>query len=182
MQEIGWIQQLAKLKLVASQQERHATNKSEIQLAIYNQQMMPRLPGCLFKFIQKQPPDTRGVHSIGRQLAIQFISDWCKKTEKVFLEISHKIHKENTCVRISFSNFIKRHFCRDFFKIDFGTCFPVNFAKFLRTPFSQLLACSQGDCYFFLLIFISPPFHLFVASQLAIGTLYILCESVLRFN
>ena len=33
---------------------------------------MPRLPGCLFKFIQKQPPDTRGVHS--RQLAS--LSDW----------------------------------------------------------------------------------------------------------
>ena len=146
---------------------------------------MPRLPGCLFKFIQKQPPDIRGVHSIGRQLAIQFISDWCKKTEKVFLEISHKIHKENTCVRVSFSNLIKRDFSRDFFKIDFGTCFPVNFAKFLRTPFSQLLACSLGDCCFFLLIFISASFHLIVARYLIyliIGNLYILREFVLQLN
>ena len=141
---------------------------------------MPRLPGCLFKFIQKQPPDIRGVHSIGRQLAIQFISDWCKKTEKVFLEISHKIHKENTCVRVSFSNFIKRDFGRDFFKRDFGTCFSVNFAKFLRIPFSQLLACSLGDCCFLLLIFISPSFHLFVASQLQVP--YILREFVLQLN
>ena len=38
---------------------------------LYNQ-IMPRLPGCLFKSIQKQPPDTRGVHS--RQLAS--LSDW----------------------------------------------------------------------------------------------------------
>ena len=87
-----------------------------------------------------------------------------KETEKVFLEISHKIHKENTCVRVSFSNLIKRDFSRDFFKIDFGTCFPVNFAKFLRTPFSQNTSCSLGDCCFFLLIFLSPSFHLFVAS------------------
>ena len=91
----------------------------------------------------------------------------------MFLEISHKIHhKENTCVRVSFSNFIKRDFGRDFFKRDFGTCFPVNFAKFLRTPFSQLLACSLGDCCFFLLIFISPSFHLIVASQLQVPYIY----------
>ena len=118
--------------------------------------MIPRLPGCLFKFIQKQPPDTRGVHSIGSYLVYL---DWCKKTEKVFLEISHKIHKENTCVRVSFSNFIKRDFGRDFSKIDFSTYFPVNFAKFIRTPFSQLLACSLGDCCFFIdlyLTFVSP--------------------------
>ena len=94
----------------------------------------------------------------------------------MFLEISHKIHKENTCVIASFSNFIKRDFGRDFFKIDFGTCFPVNFAKFLRTPFSQntssiFLSCSLGDCCFFLLIFLSPSFHLFVATY-TIGTLY----------
>ena len=130
---------------------------------------MPRLTGCLFKFIQKQPPDTRGVH-LGRQLAIQFISNWCKKTEKMFLEIFHKIHKENTCVIASFSNFIKRDFGRDFFKIHFGACFPVNFAKFLRTPFLQLLACSLGDCMLVLqlidlyLTFASP-----LCSQLAIG-------------
>ena len=45
--------------------------------------MIPRLPGCLFKFIQKQPPEVTNVR---------------KKTEKLFLEISPKIHKENTCV------------------------------------------------------------------------------------
>ena len=85
----------------------------------------------------------------------------------MFLEISHKIHKENACVRVSFSNFIKRDFGRDF-----GTCFPVTFAKFLRTPFSQLLACSLGDCCFFLSIFISPSFHLFVASSLSVPYIY----------
>ena len=48
---------------------------------------MSRLPGCLFKFIQKQPPEVFILLCIYR-----------KKTEKLFLEISHKIHKENTCV------------------------------------------------------------------------------------
>ena len=47
--------------------------------------MMPRLPGFLFKFIQKQPPEVFILRCGVR-----------KKTEKLFLEISHKIHKENT--------------------------------------------------------------------------------------
>ena len=135
------MQQLAKLKLDITTQLASKSGMQQTNLKYnsyqYKQQMMPRLPGCLFKFIQKQPPDTRGVHSIGRQLAIQFISDWCNKTEKVFLEISHKIHKENTCFIVSFSIFIKRDFGRDFFKINFGTRFSVNFAKFVRTPFPQ---------------------------------------------
>ena len=38
--------------------------------------MIPRLPGCLFKEV----------------------TNVRKKTEKLFLEISPKIHKENTCV------------------------------------------------------------------------------------
>ena len=126
---------------------------------------MPRLKGCLFKFIQKQPPDTRGVHSVDRQLAIQFISDWCKKTEKVFLEISHKFTRKTPVLQPLFHG-------GDFFKIGFSTCFPVSFAKFLGTPFSQLLAFSLGDCCFFLLIFISPSFHLFVASQLQVPYIY----------
>ena len=50
--------------------------------------MMSRLPGGLFKFIQKQPPEVF--------ILLVYLH---KKTEKLFLlEISHKIHKENTCV------------------------------------------------------------------------------------
>ena len=51
------------------------------------------------------------------------------------------------------------------------SCIPVNFVKFLKIPFSQNTSCSLGDCCFFLLIFLSPSFHLFVASY-TIGTLY----------
>ena len=43
--------------------------------------------------------------------------------KKVFLEISQN-SQENTCARVSF--LIKRLWHR---------CFPMNFAKFLRTPF-----------------------------------------------
>ena len=172
------MQQLAKLKLAIATQLASKSDMQQTNLKynsyLYKQQMMPRLTGCLFKFIQKQPTDTRGVYSIGRQVAIQFISDRCKKTEnrKGFLRNFSQNSQGNTCVIASFSNFIKRNFCRDFFKIDFGTCFPVNFAKFLGTPFSQLLACRLGDCCFFLLIFISPWFHLFVASQLQVPYIY----------
>ena len=65
--------------------------------------MMSRLPGCLFKFTQKEPPELRGVHSTGVATYLR------KKTEKLFLEISHKIHKESTCVLESlFQNLLKK--------------------------------------------------------------------------
>ena len=128
--------------------------------------MLPRLAGCLFKFIQKQPPDTRA-----SSLARYLMSDWCKKTEKVFLEISPKIHKENTCARVSFSNFIKKE-----------TLAPVSceFCKISKNTFfiEHLFSCSLGDCCFFLLIFLSPSFHLFVVSYRYL----ILSESVLQLN
>ena len=105
------MQQLAKLKLAIATQlasKRGICNKHLKYSAtyIYKQQMMPRLPSCLFKFIQqKQPPDTRGVHSIGRQLATQFISD--------------KIHKEigNLCVKKSlFQILLKETLAENFSK------------------------------------------------------------------
>ena len=130
------MQQLPKLKLDITTQLASKSGMQQTNLKYnsyqYKQQMMPRLPGVYLNLSRSshQTPEVF-ILQVGSQLSIQFISDWCKKTEKVFLEISHKIHKENTCVRVSFSNFIKRDFGRDFFKRDFSTCFPVNFAKFL---------------------------------------------------
>ena len=48
--------------------------------------------------------------------------------EKVFLEISQK-SQENTCDRVSFFNNLQASL--------WHRCFPVNFTKFLRTPFLQ---------------------------------------------
>ena len=48
---------------------------------------------------------------------------------KVFLKVSQ--NSQNTCVRVSF--LIKLQVRLQFQH----RCFPVNFAKFLRTPFSQ---------------------------------------------
>ena len=45
--------------------------------------------------------------------------------KKVFLEISQN-SQENACARVWVCNFIKKRF--------WYRCFPVNFAKFLRTP------------------------------------------------
>ena len=53
--------------------------------------MMSMLPGCLFKFIQKQPPKVFILLSVPRYVGKL-------KWKELFLEISHKIHKENTCV------------------------------------------------------------------------------------
>ena len=137
---------------------------ANLQYSYIANQMMPRLPSCLFKCIQKQPPSE--VFYCQFELEQQY---WC--TEKVLLAISHKIHKENTCARVSFLKFIKKRL--------WNSCFPVNCAKFLRTPLSQNTSCSlAGDCCFFLLIFLSPPsFHLFVASYR-----YLLLRSFISYS
>ena len=57
---------------------------------------------------------------------------FCEK--KVFLEISQN-SQENTCARDSF--LIKLQACNFIKKESLYRCFPVNFAKFLRTPFLQ---------------------------------------------
>ena len=66
--------------------------------------------------IQKQPPEVV-----------------CKK--KVFLEISQN-SQENNCARVSFLIKLKKRL--------WHRCFPVNFAKFLRTPFHRT---RLGDCF-----------------------------------
>ena len=56
-------------------------------------------------------------------------------TKKVFLEISQTL-QENTCVNVSFFNKITWLRPATLLKIRlWHRCFPVNFAKFLRTPF-----------------------------------------------
>ena len=115
---------------------------------------MPRLTGYLFKFIQKQPPEV-------------FIFYWCKKTEKVFLEISHKTHKENTVVSVSFLKFIKKE--------TLAQLFSCKFSEISRNPFFQRTSYCLGDCCFFLLIFLSPSFHLFVPSQLQVPYTQCVC-------
>ena len=118
---------------------------------------MPRLPGCLFNFIKNQPPEVFILLMVYVQLY--------KKTEKLFLEISHKIHKENTCVLESlFKNLFKKRLWR--------SCFLVNFADF----FSENTSCNLGDCQQMLLLFIdlSLTFLSELACQVAI--LYSLCQ------
>ena len=61
------------------------------------------------------------------------------------------------------------------------SCFSVNFAKFLRTPFSQntrLIFAVLTHCCFFLLICLSRSFHLFLASY----SYLILSESILQLS
>ena len=142
------------------QRERGGSNKFEIYIAsqLYNQ-MMPRLPGCLFNFIKNQPPEVFILLMVYVQLY--------KKTEKLFLEISHKIHKENTCVLESlFKNLFKKRLWR--------SCFLVNFADF----FSENTSCNLGDCQQMLLLFID--LSLTFLSEL--GSYPILTVSVLQLS
>ena len=61
--------------------------------------------------------------------------------KKVFLEISQNSQK-NTCARVSPATLLKKR--------PQHRCFPVNFAKFLRTPFSQN---TSGRLLLYLLIY-----------------------------
>ena len=74
-------------------------------------------------FPQKHTPDITGLSN--QEAAVQRCS-----VKKVFLAISQN-SMEETCAKASFSqacNFIKK-------KRPWHKCFPVNFVKFLRTPF-----------------------------------------------
>ena len=83
--------------------------------------------------------------------------------EKVFLEISQN-SKENTCARVSF--LIKLQARPLLKKRLWHRCFPVNFAKFLRTPFLQntsgrlllfLLEINSDFTYSYLKTALCPP-------------------------
>ena len=74
-------------------------------------------------------------------------------TEKAFLEISHKIHKENTCARVSFLKFTKKKTLEQLF-----SCELCEISK--NTFFTE-----PGGTPLILRSFLSPPsFHLFIAS------------------
>ena len=116
---------------------------------------MPRLPGCLFKFIQKQ---SRSVRKLKSRCSQKFLTKFTTKTPVLGSLFQISLKK-----RLWYS------------------CFPVNFAKFLRTPFSQntpLIFAVLTHCCFFLLICLSPSFHLFVASYRYL----ILSESILQLS
>ena len=63
---------------------------------------------------------------------------WRHFAKKVFLKISQN-SQENICARVSFLIKLKALGCRLWYR-----CFPVNFVKFLRTPFLQNIS---GDCF-----------------------------------
>ena len=114
---------------------------------------MPRLPGCLFKFIQKQPPkvfillvDVRKLKSC----SCKFLAKFSRKTP--------------VCqIRVSFLKSIKKETLAQLLSCEF--CEIV----FHRTPLGILAAASEF-C-FFLLIFLSTSFSQ-LASQLAIYCMY----------
>ena len=68
--------------------------------------------------------------------------------KKLFLEISQN-SQENSCAR------------------DWHMCFPVNFAKFLRTPFYRThpVAASGNNCWVYLISSYNPNQHLLALSQ-----------------
>ena len=61
---------------------------------------------------------------------------WRCSVEKVFLEISQN-SQENTCARASFLIKFQARSATSLKKRPWHRCFPMNFLKFLRTPFLQ---------------------------------------------
>ena len=133
--------------------------------------MMPRLPGCLFKFFQKQPPDTRSIHS--SQLASQLASylTGVRKVKRCSQNFLTKFSGETPMLESFFQILLKKRLSH---------LFSCEFCEISKNTFftEHLLSCSLDDCCFFLLIFLSPSFNLFVASYRYL----ILRESVLQLN
>ena len=144
---------------------KRGNNKSEKQL---QNQVMPRLPGSPFKLIRKQPPEV--FYCCVRKL---------KRCSQKFLT---KFTRKAPVFESLFQNLFKKRL--------WHSCFPVNFAKFLRTPFSQntlllALAGRLGDCCFLLLIFLSTSFHLFTTQlffMIAVAIFPVFCFLFLKLN
>ena len=160
------------------QQERgnkQRTNQSEIQLAI-TKSCQDYLVVYLNLFRSSHQTPQVFILRRASQLPPSQTGVQLKKTEKVQKCLTKFTRKTPIVLESFFQILLKK-------RLWFGTCFPVNFAKFLRTPFPQnissiFLSCSLGDCCFLLLIFLSPSFHLFVACYRYL----ILSESVLQLG
>ena len=98
-----------------------ATRNSHKIRSQTNLQLLNGIPNHMFYF-----PEQYG----GTQKAIKVNQDnaegviWRCSVKKVFLEILQN-SRESTCARVSF--LLKKRLCHK--------CFPVNFSKFVRTPF-----------------------------------------------
>ena len=76
--------------------------------------------------------------SKNKKSVMEAVAQMCS-VKKVFLEISQNL-QENICGRVSFLiKLLKRRLCHRYF--------PVNFKKFLRTPFSQSNSSGCFWCY-----------------------------------
>ena len=122
---------------------------------------MPRLPGCLLKFIQKKP------------LEVFILLLYVRKLKRCSQKFLTKFTRKTPVLESLFKNLLKKRLWR--------SCFPVSLAKLLRTPFSQNTSWSLGDCCFFLLIFLPPSFYLFVASQLQVPYTHCVCFTTQLF-
>ena len=83
--------------------------------------MMSRLPGCLFKFIQKQPP--------GVFILLLYLRKKTEMERVVLRNFSQNSQRKHLCVRVSFLKSIKKE--------TFAQLFSCNSANFFFTE--QLL-------------------------------------------
>ena len=120
----------------------------------------------LYKVSQKRRHRYKVNYSTFRKRRENFWSEavvWGCSVEKMFLEILQN-SQENTCTRAFFLKKIAGHKPATLLKKwPWHRCFPVNFAKLLRTPFLQN---TSGGCFCLVFILylntptINPP-HVF---------------------
>ena len=138
------------------QESEAATNLKQSQL--YNQ-MMSRLPGCLFKFIQKQPP--------GVFILLLYLRKKTEMERVVLRNFSQNSQRKHLCVRVSFLKSIKKETFAQLFSSEFRDFF------FHRTILAIMATASNKCCFFLLLFFSTSLSQLARYSQVAI--LYSLC-------
>ena len=106
---------------------------------------MPRLPGCLFKFIQKQPPE-----------AFVLLARKLKRCSQKFLTK----FTSKTPVLVSFLKSIKKE--------TLAQLFSCEFCEISKDTFFTEHLLQSGDCFFFLLILLSLTFLSSLCSQLQV--------------
>ena len=87
-----------------------------------------------------------------------YFRSWQKASRQLFFRSSHQRYSEKKCVLENFANFTKKNTCvgvffeynyRPLLKRDSNSCFPVKFAKYLKTPILKNI-WTANDCFWLL--------------------------------
>ena len=109
-----------------------------------------KVPSDMFDSVLNTPLELLTIFAKSSILDVQLRSEYADGTVNYFckrLRSSHRRSSVRKGVLRNFAKFTAKHLCQSLFfnKLQaWHWCFPVNFAKFLRTPFQEI---TLDDCF-----------------------------------